>query len=75
MSSIWNYGNEVVGNDRHVMAIHAELLHALCPSIDQAQSMCFAWSELKTAEASITHARGGISSSDCGAIEVISPVD
>jgi hypothetical protein len=75
LRSIWKDGDEVIGNDSQVVAVDTELLHAFCSSIDQAKSMSLAGSEFETAQASVAHTRRGISSSNCGAVEVVAAID
>lgn len=36
LSGVWNDRNKVIGDDRQVMAVDAELLHSFCTCIDQA---------------------------------------
>lgn len=41
-------GDEVVGDDSHVMTVNAESLDTFSPSVDQSQSMRLASSELES---------------------------
>lgn len=68
-------GDEVVGDDGHVVAVNGEALDTFGASVDQAETMNLASGELELGHASISGAGGFVTGSNGGAVKVHLAVD
>ena len=75
LSVVRNDGDEIVGNDCHIMTVDGELLHPFGTTIDQAQSMDFPRRKSEVCNACIAVTFGFVASSHQRAVVIIASLN